>query len=520
MRGHGTRFGRTAIGALAVVGVLMLASCSSDSGSDPGSSTTGATEPRATTTTTKGKADVERPDGTAAEIGEPLTAGRGLSLLAAAVGPDLDEAGYTEAEYPAAGTAVAYEADELPTDGTYDLTEGTSADYRTRIVVRRPKAAADFNGTVVVEWLNVSSGADVAPEYTYLAAEIVRGGYAWVGVSAQRIGIEGGPVAVAAPGSELTGAGKGIKAFDAARYGDLSHPGDAYSYDLFTQVGRAVRAAADGGPLDGLEVERMLAVGESQSAFALTTYADGVQPLTKAFDGFLIHSRGGAAAPLGKPGEGIDITGTIGGEPTTIRTDLDVPTIVVETESDVLGVLGYLPARQPDSDSFRLWEVAGTAHADAFQIGSAEELLGCTAPINRGQQSFVLKAALRHLDTWAGGGAAPPKAERLDVDDSGAEPAFRVDDAGNVTGGVRTPSVDAPVSVLSGLPVEGSTVICLLMGSTTELPSAALTTRYGDRAGYMESYEQAADDAIDAGFVLPEDREALVAESVPELLPG
>ncbi len=43
------------------------------------------------------------------------------------------------------------------------------------------------------------------------------------------------------------------------------------------------------------------AVGESQSAFALTTYVDGVQPLTKAFDGFLVHSRGGAGLGLALP---------------------------------------------------------------------------------------------------------------------------------------------------------------------------------------------------------------------------
>ena len=70
------------------------------------------------------------------------------------------------------------------------------------------------------------------------------------------------------------------------------------SYDLYTQVGRALRASDATNPLADLDVERLLAVGESQSAFALTTYVDGVQPLTNQFDGFLIHSRGGAAAPL------------------------------------------------------------------------------------------------------------------------------------------------------------------------------------------------------------------------------
>ena len=40
------------------------------------------------------------------------------------------------------------------------LTEGESAPYRTRIVVVRPQDPTQFNGTVVLEWLNVSSGFD------------------------------------------------------------------------------------------------------------------------------------------------------------------------------------------------------------------------------------------------------------------------------------------------------------------------------------------------------------------------
>ncbi len=517
-----------AVVALSALTAGGLAGCSSDDGDaarDTTTSTAAAAGDGGTTatdgSTPEGEGDTARPEQPAATVAGPLAGGEGISLLAASSGPDLVAAGYTEAEYTAAGTATSYQAvGELPTDGRFELEPRDTADYTTRIVVRRPAEAADFNGTVVVEWLNVSSGADAAPDFTYLGAELIRGGYAWVGVSAQRIGIEGGPVAVAAPGSELTGAGQGLRAFVPERYADLSHPGDAYSYDLFTQVGQALRQPGDVDPLDGLEVEQLLAVGESQSAFALTTYADGVQPLTHQFDGFLIHSRGGAAAPLGEPDAGIDIAGTLGGEPTQVRDDLDVPVIIVETESDVIGLLGYFPARQPDSERVRLWEVAGTAHADAFQLGAVESLLECPSPINRGQQSFVLKAALRHLDTWAKGGEAPPEAERLEVDESGDALAYVVDEVGNTEGGIRTPSVDAPVDVLSGLPPEGASVICMLMGSTTPVPADQLAERYESAEAYLAAYEAAADDAVAAGFVLEEDREALLAEADPSRISG
>ncbi len=48
-----------------------------------------------------------------------------------------------------------------------------------------------FNGTVVVEWLNVSAGSDTDPGLGYAAAELDREGYAYVGVSAQQAGING-----------------------------------------------------------------------------------------------------------------------------------------------------------------------------------------------------------------------------------------------------------------------------------------------------------------------------------------
>ena len=163
-------------------------------------------------------------------------------------------------------------------------------------------------------------------------------------------------------------------------------------------------------------VDVRLAVGESQSAFALTTFVNVVHPLVPVFDGFLIHSRGGAAMPLGEPGVAVDPRHYRGSAPTPIRDDLDVPVVMVETETDLLGSLDYLPARQPDSAYVRLWEVAGTAHADKLQIGEFEELLGCPRPVNRGQQAYVVRAALRWLDGWARGGDPAPTADRLEVD--------------------------------------------------------------------------------------------------------
>ena len=213
---------------------------------------------------------------------EELPAGES-GLLSARPGPDLAAAGYVEREYVASGAAVSYRG-EQPGHGRWALEVRDEAEFATRVVVRRPEAPGSFSGTVVAEWLNVSSGSDAAPDWNFTAEEIVRRGHAWVGISAQRVGVEGGVSAVGGIGDTPL---QGLKAQE--RYAALRHPGDAYCYGIFTAVAEALDDA--GGPLADLVVDVRLAVGESQSAFAMTTYVNGVQPLTRAFDGFFVMSR-------------------------------------------------------------------------------------------------------------------------------------------------------------------------------------------------------------------------------------
>ena len=68
--------------------------------------------------------------------------------------------------------------------------------FKTRLLVYRPTNPKKFNGTVIVEWLNVSAGLDAAPDWSAGHVELIREGCAWVGVSAQIVGVEGGPALV------------------------------------------------------------------------------------------------------------------------------------------------------------------------------------------------------------------------------------------------------------------------------------------------------------------------------------
>ncbi|MGC4961809.1 alpha/beta hydrolase domain-containing protein [Gordonia sp. DT101] len=443
-----------------------------------------------------------------------LTGGGGCSIMSATPGPDLEVNGFRENEYAASGVATRY-----ANAGPGSVAPLGEDKYATRVLVRRPRLDADFNGTVVVEWLNVSSGSDAAPEYTYLAEELVRGGYAWVGVSAQYTGVMGGPGSVGGLGEGASGT---LAAKDPERYAGLHHPGDAYCYDLFGAVGRSLLStSASGGshPLRGLSVRRLLAAGESQSAMALTTYANLFAAEHEVFDGLLIHSRAAAGLDLGEPGTAIDVDAVFAQEPVTIRSDLPIPVFIVQTETDVLTNFRFYRARQPDTDRLRVWEIAGTSHADLHQIGPYEHMLGCPTPVNRGQQRFVLRAALRHLREWADGGPVPPMATPLELDDSTDTNQFAVDEAGNVRGGVRTPCVDAPTEILSGIVGGDVPRICVLFGSTTPIAPEILAARYVGRHDYERHYRAATTSAIEMGFILAADRDEALADAHPDRIP-
>ncbi|EFC82519.1 alpha/beta hydrolase domain-containing protein [Parafrankia sp. EUN1f] len=457
------------------------------------------------------------PPGPAADLSQELTGGNG-PFIGTAIPVDLQQAGYVQHEYAAAGTATSYKAaGTLSGDGRWTFQPDGTAPYRTRVLVRQPADTARFSGNVVVEWLNVSGGVDADPEWATLHEEIIRSGDIWVGVSAQRLGILGGQILVQVPAPGAENAGKGLKTIDPARYGTLDHPGDGFAYDIFTQVARGIRAGAGIG---GLQPQHLIASGQSQSAFAMTTYYNGVQPLTTAFDGFYVLSRGAAGLPLVGPGQNADLSSAIiGGTTTTFRTDVAAPIIDVQAESDLTSVLGSAKARQPDSDRFRLWEIAGTAHADAHLLGSSGATIDCGAPINDGPLHLVAKAALRGLTTWLDTGQAPAVAARIDVAD-GLFPSVRRNADAIALGGVRTPPVDVPAVVLSGEPGPTLSPICLLIGSSKPLSAARLAALYPSRADYVQRYSSSADAAVGAGFVLAEDRPALIAYSRPQLVAG
>lgn len=58
------------------------------------------------------------------------------------------------------------------------------------------------------------------------------------------------------------------------------------------------------------------------------------------------------------------------------------------------------------------------------------------------------------------------------------------------------------------------------MGSSIDIPADRLAELYPDADTYLSEYQAAVDAAIESGFVLEGDREALEAEANPELFAG
>jgi hypothetical protein len=465
-------------------------------------------------------------------VSGPVTGGDGIQAIG--ISYDFDSVGYVYEEFFFEGDALGYERDgTLPRNGEWRVKTTDPKPYKTRMVVVRPKDPKDFNGTVVVEWFNVTGGVDAGPTFLNGHNQILRSGAAWVGVTSQAVGVNGSEETVQSDVVEIPEGG--LVASDPERYGSLSHPGDLHAYDIFTQAGKAIRGEGKAvDPFEGFDVKRLIAAGESQSAGRLTTYVNAVQPLAEEYDGFLIYSRGSKPAPFGDrpPSVGQSDRATGVDDPTIpngaqIRTDLGVPVFTFETEYDV-SVLGYADARQPDSKTFRSWEMTGGSHQDSY-TGSAASLtdlgdgsaelkvldpaqagpgvLGCGEPINAGAHYAALQSALAHLDTWVRTGTPPPKFPRVKTTGTGENIEVVRDDLGIAKGGMRTPIVTVPLAANLG-DGTNSPGFCRVFGHTRPFDATTLAELYPNGSDdYVKAFEQAADKAVKQGIWLEPEAE-------------
>ncbi len=430
---------------------------------------------------------------------------------------DLAEKGYVEAEFFLTGEAATYAlapGAEFSRDGQWRAQPKGKVPFKTRFLVYQPGDPAKFNGTVVVCWNNVTAGYEL---FFGESPEVLEEGYAYVCATVQRVGVHG-----------FEANPQGLAAWDPERYGDLAIPSDDASYDIFSQVARAVGPGRDRtvDPMGGLDVKRVIGLGASQSAGRLATYINAVHPLAPeqgghAFDGYMLQIYFGSGTALEASDRPINAAAANIRLPrgeVLIREDLDEPVMIVNTE---LEAISCQTVRQPDTDRFRTWEAAGLTHVSfQAQLTRNEKYLrdfGVAPPapsqqINRIYLQPLYDAALHHLNRWVNGGPPPPSQPLIEFDADGE--VIR-DKYGLATGGIRLPQVAAPVAVNSSAPVTDD-FAGRLRGTNRPFDPATLAALYRDEADYLAKFSQAAAAAVEAGVMSPRDVEPAVAEAAQE----
>ncbi|OWV10453.1 hypothetical protein B5D80_06670 [Micromonospora wenchangensis] len=370
--------------------------------------------------------------------------------------------------------------------GTQNATTiATDQPYGTRLVVRRPANTKKFNGVVIAEWNNVSNQWDQEVDWFQSHEHLIRSGYAWVGVSAQRAGLH---------------SATGLKAWSPTRYGPLdvtvggTVTDDSLSYDIFSQAVKAVRNPTGVDPLGKLPAPQyVIATGHSQSAGRLANYYNGVQQSANVLDAVVLHGGGGV-----------------------LRTDLTTPVFRINSEGDVAsGILPAAARAQADSPVLRSWEVAGASHGDwklitdygplrkrdigSYPGGYPGEPQTCTLPsLSRVPQHMVQNAVYDHTVAWIAQGVAPPSAPPIRTTTTNP-PAVARDDLGLALDGIRLAQHEVPLRVNSGSNTGPG--FCFLDGSSVPLTDAQLAARYPTVGAYVDASVAATLAAADAGYL-------------------
>ena len=457
----------------------------------------------------------------------PLMASNKLQTLV-----DLPKAGYVEEEFFVTGRANIY---DWSADGQVTV-KTPGAPYTTRIMVRRPADAGRFSGTVVVEIVNAARRYDFPFTWGVSHDHFMESGDAFVLVTLAQSNLEG------------------LKAFDAARYAPLSlanptpdeacvvgrgggppqtAPGEeGFQFDILAQVGALMKGARAQGPLAGFNVQRVYMTGYDG---VLPTYIAAVHSRVKLangrpiYDGYVLN-RHPALTRLRRCG-----AAPAANDPRQIIRNLDVPLIRIIGQTDIVATHAQ---RRDDGDApgdrYRLYEIAGGAHADAAfypyipsladlkKIGSPYPFLAswpfanqcdpeqmlARAPIN----THATDAAFANLTRWIRDGVAPPRAERIRIESAGTPQArIALDEFGNAVGGVRSPYLDVPIATYY-TSSKGET-FCPELGHTVPFDWARLNSLYGTPQNYAAKVAQSVDRLVRERWLTESDGRKIKTES-------
>ena len=416
--------------------------------------------------------------------------------------------GYIEQEFLVQGTANRYSINCPGTCNAAASTDpfhvvSTGHPYTIRAVVRRPSDPSKFNGYVIVEWFNVTAQFELDVQWYRAAEYFVRQGYAYVGVGPQRAGIHAN--------------NSGLRAWSPTRYGtlDVTAGGtitdDALKWDIFSQVGQAIKNPAGVDLLGGLAPRTLIATGDSQSSANIATYLNTVHPLDPIYPGAVL------AGPLGIP----------------IRPEVTTKVLKVPSEWDVIARESAI--RAPDTANVVSWEVAGMSHSpyhtftanaevrfrDAGVTGLLPGTAQCIDPTrSRVHSNYIFHAAYEWMRRWLATGIAPPSMPgplTLAATPSATGDTLARDALGLASGGIRLPAVTVPIATNTGWNAGGKPPTtdgtCQQAGTFIPFSDAQLRALYTSHEDYVAKVAVAAAANVEQGFLLAEDAAALVAEA-------
>ncbi len=425
---------------------------------------------------------------------------------------DLSAAGYRELEFLVSGQADIYDYAHPAGPSAAVASLQSAMPYTSRLLVRRPDQAKAFNGTVYLELLNATAGWDGDPIWQGAHHYLLRTGAAWVGIS-------GKPATVDFLRDSW---GKApYPARNAQRYRTLSMPHFSQIWDMLGQAGRLVRTpGAEPHPLAGLQVERVILVGYSQSADYLVTFANSFHARHRlpdgrpVFDGYYVsgghHQAKHVRGPEAETGEQLPVQ-----DPRNwVRTD--APVIRFQTQTEVIGFDAHR-ARQTEADfpRLRFYEMAGGAHVDAALNAVGGQALArdlglppsfCPEPEHAYNPIRVgdLQAALLHaLERWIRDEYPPPPSRLLELDPAAGPARLLLDADGNAVGGVRPAELRAPLGTY--LASNRGPGFCDLFGGFIPFDTASLEARYPGPGAWQAQMRKAVDATVAEGFLLPAD---------------
>ncbi|PLB55127.1 hypothetical protein P170DRAFT_470550 [Aspergillus steynii IBT 23096] len=393
--------------------------------------------------------------------------------------------------------------------------------YCTRILLRRPVDSGKFSGLVVEEPSHLWGGTSI---WRHINRWLMCNGHAWLEVDSQAPSAVGkiknvdperysrmhfipGPLAdeFAETIPFVTEASKEALSDDYDNFKATWWPATLQSPEILAAASYALRS----GQL-GIHARWVVLSGLSQTGGVTRRFIthsshlrlpDGSLP----FEGYLPCQSGGEALPDGAFAKIIELLG-----------ESEFPS--VRHPCGVSGQMKGTAHRRPDSDYFRVYEVAGMAHRES-RYASEIDLKRWSVADLRGAKwstfsnSFIYHAVFELMFKWISEDRVPPASALIET--IGSTDEIVRDEHGNAKNGVRTIHTDVPLARFVAATPKGRPN--WYWGSEWPFSEDELRVLYGSSASHRLQAGIALAKQIRSGFLLSADAEILRRETVEKV---